>query len=235
LPSFSDFEVPVGTLDGVNTVFTLTFAPSPAGSLMLFRNGLRLEIGQDYQIAGSTITFFLGSVPQPGDLLVASYRYANPSNPLSTLASPQVVCSATGGSTSATALTPLGSCTIPAGLLGAGDRLEVEYQYGHVGSAVGFTGEVHIGGTTVVSRSAAAGEGLFAGRTSFGIYSGGETFDTQSWGGSSVAFLAAAGGANEDVTQALTISLRGMMASTTTDSLALRSFTVIRYPAQSNP
>ena len=36
LPSFSDGEMPAGTINGSNTVFTLAFTPSPAASLDLF-------------------------------------------------------------------------------------------------------------------------------------------------------------------------------------------------------
>ena len=235
LPSFADGEIPGGSVNGSNAVFTLAFTPSPPANLLLFRNGLRLDRGQDYTLAGSTITFFLGSIPQPGDLLLASYRYANPSNPLGQLAPPEVVCSSNGAATNLTTLTQLGSCTIAAGLLGTGDRLEVEYQYAHTGTSVGFSAEVHIGGTIVVTRSAPASESVFAGRTSFGISaSSGETWDTQSWGASAVPFLAAAGGASEDITQALVLSFRGQMASTTSDTITLSNFTVIRYPAQTN-
>ena len=161
--SFADAEIPAGAVNGSNTVFTLASAPSPAGSLELYRNGLLMRQGADYQISGNTITFFLASVPQSGDLLVASYRFANPNDPLSSLASPQVVCSSTGSSTSGTALVELGSCTIAAGLLGAGDRLEVQFQYGHTGTATGFTGAVLMGSTTVASRSGGGDRG-FAGR-----------------------------------------------------------------------
>jgi hypothetical protein len=198
---------------------------------MLFRNGLRMESGLDFGLSGRTVTFFLGSIPQAGDSLVASYRFANPGNPQGILPSPQVVCSGTGGNTGATTLTQLNSCTIPAGTLLTGDRIEVEYQYSHTGSAVGFTGEVHIGGTTVVSRAAPSSEGLFVGRTSLGTYSGAQTWDTQSWGGS-LSFLATAGTAGEDITQALTVAFLGKMASTTSDNIVIRNFTVIRYPSQ---
>jgi len=186
-------------------------------------------------LMGRAITFVTGSIPQTGDLLLASYRYANPSNPLGSLASPQVVCSSVGASTSGTTQISLGTCTIPAGLLGTGDRVEVRYQYSHTGSAAGFTGEVHIGGTTVVSRAAGASETIFVGRTDFGTYSGAQLWDTQTWGGTSVAFLAAAGAASIDITQALTVDLRGQMAAAGSDSMSLQNFTVVRYPAQTNP
>jgi len=232
--SFADAEVPAGVINGSNAVFTLATAPSPAGSLELYLNGLLMLQGADYQISTNTITFFLASVPQSGDLLVASYRFANPNDPLSSLASPQVVCSSTGSSTSGTALVELGSCTIAAGLLGAGDRLEVQFHYAHTGTATGFTGALLVGSTTVASRAGGATEALLAGHTSFGIYGGGQTWDTQTWG-VALSLSANAGTAGENTSQALRVSLQGQMAGTTSDSVFLRNFTVIRYPAQANP
>ena len=168
-------------------------------------------------------------------MLLASYRYANPSNPLGSLASPQVVCSSTGSFTTVATLTQLGSCTLPAGLLGTGDRLEIEYQYSHTGSVGGFTGQVEVAGTVVVlNRAGASTESLFAGRTNFGLYSGGQTWDTQSWGGSTLAFATSAGSSAIDPTQSTTISFQGLTSSSS-DTLTLRNFTVLRYPAQINP
>jgi|SRR5665213_124213 len=232
--SFADAEIPAGVVNGSNTVFTLASAPSPASSLELYRNGLLMLQGTDYQISTNTITFFLASVPQTGDLLVASYRFANPNDPLSSRASPQVVCSSTGSSTSGTALVELGSCTIAAGLLEAGDRLEVEFHYGHTGIVTGFTGAVLVGGATVASRAGDATEALLAGHTSFGIYGSGQTWDTQTWG-VALSLAANAGTAGVDTSQAVRVSLQGQMAGTTSDSVILRNFTVIRYPAQTNP
>jgi len=234
MPSFSDNEVPAGLVNGSNTAFALAYPPSPAASLSLYRNGLFMRQGVDYSVTGNQLTFFVVATPQTGDLLVASYRYGNSSNPLGSLTQPQVVCSAVGSSTSSTALTSLGTCTIPAGLLGTGDRLEVQYQYSHSGVGTGFTGEVHVGGTTVVSRAAPATETLVVGHTAFGIFSGAQVWDSQSWG-SGIAAASGAGSGTEDTTQALTVDFRGLLAATGTDSVTLRNFTVVRYPAQTNP
>jgi hypothetical protein len=232
--SFADAEVPAGTVNGSNAAFTLGSSPSPAGSLELYRNGLLQRQGSDYQISGNAITFFLASVPQAGDLLVASYRFANPNDPLSSLASPQVVCSSTGSGTSNTTLTELGSCTIPAGLLGSGDRLEIQFQYGHTGTATGFTGAVQVGSTTVASRAGGATEAMVVGHTSFGIYGSSQAWDSQTWG-IGLSLTVNAGASGENTGQALRISLLGQMAGATADSVFLRNFTVIRYPAQANP
>jgi hypothetical protein len=77
LPVFVDQETPGGTIDGVNASFTLANAPSPAASLQLFRNGVLQQAGAggDYTISGVTITFNALSIPQPGDVLQASYRH----------------------------------------------------------------------------------------------------------------------------------------------------------------
>jgi len=233
-PSFADSEIPVGLVNGLNAAFTLGEVPSPASSLTLYRNGLLMRQGVDYQITGSTITFFLLSVPLTGDLLMASYRFADPGNPLGSLTSPQVVCSSAGISTSATSPSQLGSCTIPAGLLTTGDRIEVQFHFRHTGATAGFTGSVQIGSTTVASRAASASETLLVGHASFGVDQSAQVWDTQSWGAAS-SLSATAGSSAENTGQDLTISFGGQMAVMTTDSLVLRNFTVVRYPAQSNP
>ncbi|HEV2200671.1 MAG TPA: hypothetical protein VGR73_12690 [Bryobacteraceae bacterium] len=231
---FSDGETPAGVEDGSNVAFTLRFAPSPAGSLDLYRNGLLMAQGVDYTLAANSIHFFLRSTPQPGDVVVASYRYANPNDPLSSLTSPQVVCSGTGTSTSSTTLVQLASCTLPAGLVGTGDRIEVRFQYAHTGNTVGFTPEIHWGATTALSRGAAASETAVSGLLAFGIYVGAQSFDTQSWGGA-LAFAAGVGNATENSSVNLTVSFQGKMAAGTAETVVLRNFTVIHYPAQSNP
>ena len=234
MPLFSDAEAPAGVIDGNNAVFTLNRAPSPIDSLILFRNGLLAKHGIDYAIAGNVITFFPASVPQLADRLLASYRYGNPSDPLGSLAAAQVICSSGGASTSATTSTQLGSCTIPSGLLGMGDRIEVQFHYGHNGTATAFTGELRWGAATILSRASLAAETALAGHMSFAILQNGQSWDGESWG-NSFATANTVGAATVDTSQSLTISFRGLMAGTTADSVMLNNFTVIRYPAQANP
>jgi hypothetical protein len=75
--AFVDAEVPGGVIDGSNAAFTLSQAPSPAVSLLLYRNGLLMKAGLDYTLSGTNIGFVAGATPQPGDVLLASYRTAN--------------------------------------------------------------------------------------------------------------------------------------------------------------
>jgi hypothetical protein len=74
IPNFVDNEIPAGTIDGNNRVFTLADAPNPSSSLRLVFNADQLRPGIDYTLASGTITFAVGQVPQPGDWMLASYR-----------------------------------------------------------------------------------------------------------------------------------------------------------------
>lgn len=60
----------VGTIDGVNAVFTLTPVPNPTNSWILRRNGVVQERGVDLDQTGpAEVTFIAGHIPQPGDIL----------------------------------------------------------------------------------------------------------------------------------------------------------------------
>lgn len=76
LINFVSNEIPSGTINGINAVFTLANAPI-AGSDMVYRNGLRQTRGatEDYQVGGDQITFNAGSIPQIGNKLRVDYRY----------------------------------------------------------------------------------------------------------------------------------------------------------------
>jgi hypothetical protein len=230
--SFADAETPAGLINSSNTTFVLAHAPAPVGSLTLFRNGLRLAAGVDYTLSGSTVTFFVVSTPQTGDQLLANYRYGDPNN---SAVAAQVICSGVGNSTSAGTVTQLGSCTVPTGILGTGDRLEIRFQMAHTGSAVGFSGEVRVGGTTIVTRSAPSTETRFSGQTDFSVYgTGQQVWDSQTWG-TTLAQAFTSGNAAENTAGTVTIAFRGQLATSAADVVSLRNFTVIRYPAQSNP
>lgn len=74
VPQFIDHELPTGAIDGANAIFQLSKTPSPATSLHLFRNGILQRAGIDFSLTGRAVTFLSASLPQPGDLLSASYR-----------------------------------------------------------------------------------------------------------------------------------------------------------------
>jgi hypothetical protein len=73
--NFVDEETPSGTVNGSNATFTLANAPTPATSLHLYLNGVRLRQGTDYTLSVATITYAAGSIPQTGDTHHADYRY----------------------------------------------------------------------------------------------------------------------------------------------------------------
>ncbi len=147
----------------------------------------------------------------------------------------QVLCSSTGSSTSAATSTSLGSCTIPASYLGPGDRVEVFFSFSHEGTARAFTFELHWGATTAVSRSSSTSESRVSGRTEFGVYAAaGTQYDVQSWG-AALSLASGTGNATDSLASPLVIDLRGWFSSSTTDTVTLRNYTVIRYPARTGP
>lgn len=74
--SFTDYEIPGGTIDGNNLSFTLAVAPNPPLSLKLYKNGVLLNLNIDFTLSGKNISFTNITVtPQPGDSLIASYRH----------------------------------------------------------------------------------------------------------------------------------------------------------------
>jgi hypothetical protein len=229
--TFVDGETPEGTVDGSNVSFTLGDVPSPSASLALYRNGLLQRQTLDYTLSGNGITFATGSVPQTGDVLLASYRVAQGGQAYTL---PQVLCSSTGSATNATSPTRLGSCTIAANLLAPGDRVEVRFDYWHDGSATDFSIEVRWGATTLLARSAGAVESILTGKADAGIHGGGAQWSVQSWG-TATSLAVGAGSAPDSLATPLTVDLLGSMAASTSETVALRNFTLIRHPAQANP
>jgi hypothetical protein len=226
--SFVDSDSLSGTLDGVNLQFTLSAAPNPASSLAVFRNGLLQKTGQDYTLNGQTVTFVSAAAPQPGDTLLGSYRLSGSGASSSEIyPGPQVVCSGTGASTTAAVLSSVGACSIPAGLLLPGDRVEIRFDLEHQGTASGFSFEVHWGGTVLAHRDAVASDTLVTGRADAGILAGSAQLSFQSWG-AILPFTAGVASAADAYTTGLTIDFQGKLASASGDTLYLRNFTVVR-------
>jgi hypothetical protein len=228
-PSFVDGDSPAGIVDGSNTSFTLSAVPDPEASLAVYRNGVLQKTGQDYTATGSTIQFVTAAAPQPGDTLLASYRLSGAdSGTPQIFASPQVLCSGTGAATSSTSLTSIGSCAIPAGLLAAGDRVEIRFDFAHQGTVSGFSFEIFWGATTILQRDAGAGDTLVTGRANAAILAAGAQLDSQSWG-TVLPFSASVASAADAYASGLTVDFQGMLAQTG-DTLTLANYTVVRFP-----
>jgi len=73
-------EIPIGAIDGVNTIYTLSYSPTP-GSDHLYLNGLLVEddSSSDYSISGSNIVF---SEPIPLSSKLHCTYYYNDSTPI---------------------------------------------------------------------------------------------------------------------------------------------------------
>jgi hypothetical protein len=235
---FFDAETPGGIVDGSNTTFTLLNPPS-GSSLMLFRNGLYMSASLDYTLSGATITFPSGAIPQPGDTLIASYRI-DPSSSAGNIGAlssgssgtrtllAQVLCSSNGASTSQSAWVSLGSCDVAAAALKPGDRIEVRFSFTHTGATSGYDIEIDWGSTPIIARHALPQDAAFVGDAEAAVAATGVQVTVQSWG-TVLPFLP--GVVSAPVQSGVKVALRGKMSGANVDSVALTSFTVLRYPA----
>lgn len=70
---FIDDETPSGTVNGSNTIFTLTSKSPEAGSLKVYVNGSRMRVTEDYTLSDRTITFV--TAPPTGSIILCDYRW----------------------------------------------------------------------------------------------------------------------------------------------------------------
>ncbi len=227
---FLDGETPAGPVDGANARFTLSSTPDPVNSLLLYRNGMLQKRGQDFTLAGNQVEFVAGAVPQPGDTLLASYRLSL----MQAAGLPQVLCSGAGTSTGGTEFASLGVCTVAADLLKAGDRVEVLFDYAHEGSATDFTFRVQWGGTTALERGGGSADTMVTGRAEATLGSDGAQISVQSWG-SALPLAAGLVKAADGYTPGITIDFSGKMGEGGSETLALRHYSVVRYPGPAAP
>ena len=232
-PSFVDGDLPAGIVDGSNATFALTAVPAPSTSLSVYRNGMLQKPSLDYTATGNSVQFVVAATPQPGDTLLASYRTATSSgatvSSFAGFSTTQVLCSGMGTTGNSSSLISLGICSIPAGMLAQGDRLEIRFDYAHSGAAGGFSIEVHWGSTTIVHRDALLTETLLAGRADAGILASSAQLSSETWGGSTLPFSVTAVAAADAFAAGITVDFRGLTANSN-DALTLTNFTVVRVP-----
>lgn len=228
-PDFVDADVLVGPIDGVNATFTLSAVPNPASSLLLYRNGVLLKPGADFTINGAAVQFVPAAVPRPGDLLQAFYRRSGssgsgPGGP------PEILCSRQGTGTGSAAAMSLGTCTIPANALAPGDRVEIRFEYSYEGSTSGYAFDVFWGNTLVAQRTAGAADAASTGRVEAAVHAQGVLASAMTWG-TALALTASLTSAADSLAVPLTLDFRGRMLQSGSETVTLRNYTVIRYPA----
>lgn len=147
---------------------------------------------------------------------------------------PQVICSTEGTGSNSTTQVMLGRCRIPAALLRAGDRYEVSFQVSHEGTATGFSYTVNWGNLAVATRSGAAGEIQAAGRADVIPLGVSAYWSSMNWG-AATALQASAGSGTVSGSGDLLVEVVGNMGGATSDTITVRSLTVVRMPSQLNP
>lgn len=70
---YIDDETPVGSVNGTNTIFTISRTPVPTESLKIYVNGQRMRITEDYTLSVKTITF--NTAPPTGSIILVDLRY----------------------------------------------------------------------------------------------------------------------------------------------------------------
>jgi hypothetical protein len=106
--------------------------------------------------------------------------------------------------------------------------VEIRLDLEHGGSLGGFSFEVLWGATSLLQRSAIAGESRATVRADGALTSSGAQLSHQSWG-SALAFAAGAGTAPDSYAGSLVLDFRGALANSA-DTLTLRGYSVIRIP-----
>jgi len=125
-------------------------------------------------------------------------------------------------------MTAIGACAIPAGLLLAGDRVEIHFDLAHTGTASGFTFEVDWAATPILNRSGSTTDALVSGRAEAAVLQSGSQLSSQSWG-TVLPFNATVKPSTDAYASGITINFQGMLA-TAGDTLALANYSVIRVP-----
>ena len=82
-------EVPGGAIDGTNTVFQMQRVPDTKYPIEVFRNGLPLVEGTDFQNTGSVLVLSAAQTPVRGDRLQAKYVPADSAAAATRLKTPQ--------------------------------------------------------------------------------------------------------------------------------------------------
>ena len=237
-PGFVDLEVPAGLVNGANATFTLSQAPFPASSVQLYRNGIVLKQGLDFTLAGNVVTFSGGSIPKQDDILSVSFRLLSASQ-ISILQNtavkiPQVICSASGATSSSSARTNLGNCTIPANAILDGDRIEVRYTIVHAGNSSAINLVLKWGDYALASQSTVTAEAVAVGSVNLSVSNASTVWATQTWGGRS-PLVTSAGLLQSAVGQLILLTIEADVPGVGTDSVILQNFSVIRYPGTVAP
>lgn len=78
-------EVPSGTVDGVNKIFTLTHTPATSSNVLIALQGITQNNGTDFTVSGTTVTFAVA--PSVGMGVFAYYNiFSSATGPVSRVA-----------------------------------------------------------------------------------------------------------------------------------------------------
>jgi hypothetical protein len=82
-----------------------------------------------------------------------------------------------------------------------------------------------------VDRISPAIESMVAGRAESALWSGGAQLRAETWG-STLTYLGSVANATDNIVPPVKIDFRAKMLQAASETITLRNFTVVRYPAQ---
>jgi hypothetical protein len=142
---------------------------------------------------------------------------------------PQVLCASTGTTYTETSMSSMGSCTVPAGMARPGDRLAIRATWVHSGSAT-YSVRWRWGTTTAGAITVPGSVTALNQKGEVVPYDSGAVLEGwASYGGA--AFIDVS---SQTAASGITIGFEGNVGSSG-ETLRLVQFSVIRFPAQSNP
>ena len=132
-----------------------------------------------------------------------------------------------------TTIVQLGSCTIPAGLLQAGDRLAIRATWSHGGITGDVLSRLRWGTSVAAGYTSNLTAAVAETQAEVALHTGGAIVSS-SHAAAGAAMSTKLESLSGPYSTGLTIGFEGNPLANG-DSLGLLQFTVIRYPAQSNP
>jgi len=140
----------------------------------------------------------------------------------------QVICSASGRSSTTAVLGSLGGCDIPASVIQPGDRFEVRFTFSKPGIGSAYDVQINWGSTTVLTRHATAKDTAFTGKAEAAVSTSETQISIESLG----VMLPLLPGIVTSLPQnGVHVDFLGGLSAAGTDTLTLTNFTVLHYPA----
>jgi len=143
---------------------------------------------------------------------------------------PEIICSAAGSASASTNFTSLGTCIIGTNVLQTGDRVEIHFDLAHQGTTTGFEFKT-VWGQRCWWIGSPAQRKAWSRVRARGVMTPALSCARRA-GAPRAAYAAGVANPTDLMVPPLTINFWVKMQQATSETVALRNSTVVRYPAQ---